>query len=131
MPGPSVEVKVDADMIKEVKSIFKDIGVELNKDYHGIEPDDGRYYGPYYIIYRSNYWGSGNNGAGGLVVDFKVNKLKEATRQYGQKKDTPTHAYGICDSTGHIIHYNARLTSSFEGTQGIKYCKSAIRKYGG
>ena len=64
----------------------------------------------------------------GLVVDYRVNTLKEASEQYKQKKDEPTHAYGLCDSRGYVIIYNARFTSSFEGQDGIENCRAAIKK---
>ena len=64
----------------------------------------------------------------GIVVDYRVNTLKEALEQYKQKKNEPTHAYGLCDSRGYVIIYNARFTSSFEGQAGIKNCKTAIKK---
>ena len=79
-------------------------------------------------MYRSNFPGSRHNDTGGLVVDYKVNNLSEALEHYKQKKDEPTHAYGLCDSRGYVISYNARLTSSFEGNDGINNCLAAIQK---
>ena len=69
-----------------------------------------------------------SSGSDGIFVHYQVKELTDALEQYKQKKDEPTHAYGLCDSRGYVISYNARFTSSFEGNDGINNCLAAIQK---
>jgi hypothetical protein len=118
----------NAVTVAEALSIFKAIGV--GQGYRGIPPHDELYVGPFYIIFRSNLRGAPKacNASDGLVCEFKVTDLRHAAEQYKPKHNSTTHAYGICDSRGYVIYYNAEFTSSFERHTGVANCKEAIRK---
>merc|ERR1740117_1439886 len=77
--------------------------------------------GPFYVIYRSNNWGSSANGADGLVAEDEHKEFKHALECWNQRK-VYKHAYGIADRDGRLMVYSAKFTTSFSD----RNCKRAI-----
>ena len=135
------QVVVGANVAKQTVGAVTDASSAIGKSIHGligcdddIKPngeainDDMK--APFWVIYRSNTWGSGRNGADGLVAeesfngDTKDKALLKAVTAFVNRKGHK-HAYGVADNNGRIYVYNASYTSSFTKQN----CAKAIRQY--